>query len=73
MNASASNFFKSGKYDLGYKKQGGTDPSEWVSGAELVEIYNSLVSKDSITAIEDAFDLGDVTNMARSFPPINDA
>jgi len=69
LNASASSFFKSGKYDLEYKKEGGTNASEWVSGEELVEVYNSLVSKDNIIAIEDAFDSEDLTNSVRHTSP----
>jgi enolase len=64
LNASACNFYKSGKYDLEYKNEGGTDSLEWISGEKLAENYSSLVDKNNIRAIEDAFDFDDLLNSA---------
>ncbi|KDQ62938.1 hypothetical protein JAAARDRAFT_28908 [Jaapia argillacea MUCL 33604] len=57
-DAAASEFYKDGKYDLDFKNPN-SDPTKWVSGAQLGELYQSYLDKYPIIMIEDPFDQDD--------------
>ncbi|THH14489.1 hypothetical protein EW146_g5849 [Bondarzewia mesenterica] len=57
-DVASSEFYKDGKYDLDFKNPN-SDPSKWISGVELANLYLTLVKKYSIIMIEDPFDQDD--------------
>lgn len=58
MDVAASEFYKNGKYELGYKQENpGDDMSK--TGDEMIEYYKGLVEKYPICSIEDPFDQDD--------------
>lgn len=54
LDCASSEFFKNGKYDLDFKNPE-SDPSKWLSGKEMAEMYHSLMLKYPIISIEDPF------------------
>ncbi|NXD32250.1 ENO Enolase, partial [Spelaeornis formosus] len=54
----SSEFYKDGKYDLDFKNPN-SDPSKWLTGEQLADVYNKLVEKYDIVSIEDPFDQDD--------------
>ena len=58
LDVASSEFYKDGKYDLDFKNPN-SDPSKWISGAELAKIYKGYIEKYPITSIEDPFDQDD--------------
>jgi len=54
VDAAASEFFKDGKYDLDFKNPN-PDPTKWVTGKELSEMYIGYVKKYPIVMLEDPF------------------
>lgn len=54
IDAASSEFFKDGKYDLDFKNPD-SDPSKWLSGEQLVDLYLSLIDKYPIVSLEDPF------------------
>ena len=58
LDVASSEFYKEGKYDLDFKNPN-SDPSKWISGQELADIYLGLVKKYPIVSVEDPFDQDD--------------
>jgi enolase len=58
LDVASSEFYKEGKYDLDFKNPN-SDPSKWISGVELADLYLSYVKKYPIVSIEDPFDQDD--------------
>ncbi|KAM0755013.1 enolase [Meredithblackwellia eburnea MCA 4105] len=58
LDVASSEFYKDGKYDLDFKNPK-SDPSKWLTGVELSEVYASYTSKYDIISIEDPFDQDD--------------
>lgn len=59
MDVASSEFYKDGKYDLDFKNPN-SDPSKWVTGKELADIYIGYIKKyPSLISIEDPFDQDD--------------
>jgi enolase 1/2/3 len=58
LDVASSEFYKEGKYDLDFKNPN-SDPSKWISGQELADLYLGLVKKYPIVSIEDPFDQDD--------------
>ncbi|KAL7414758.1 enolase [Mrakia frigida] len=58
LDVASSEFFKDGKYDLDFKNPN-SDPSKWLTGAQLAAEYNDMVAKYPIVSIEDPFDQDD--------------
>lgn len=59
MDSAASEFYKDGgKYDLDFKNPN-SDPSKWLTGTQLVELYQDFVKNYPIVSIEDGFDQDD--------------
>ena len=58
LDVASSEFYKDGKYDLDFKNPN-SDPSKWLTGAELAEIYKGYIAKYPIASIEDPFDQDD--------------
>ena len=54
MDPAASEFFKDGKYDLDFKNPN-SDPSKWITGRELADLYLGYIKKYPIIFIEDPF------------------
>ena len=63
MDCAASEFFKDGKYDLDFKSPD-SDPSKWLSGPDLVELYQGFIRDYPIVSIEDGFDQDDFDTWA---------
>lgn len=53
-DVASSEFFKDGKYDLDFKNPN-SDPSKWITGQQLADLYSSLEKKFPIISIEDPF------------------
>jgi len=58
MDVAASEFYKDGKYDLDFKNKD-SDPSKWLSGTQLADLYRSFVKEYPVVSIEDPFDQDD--------------
>ncbi|KNE71860.1 enolase [Allomyces macrogynus ATCC 38327] len=58
MDVAASEFYKDGKYDLDFKNPQ-SDPSTYLTGEQLAELYVSFVDNYPIVSIEDPFDQDD--------------
>ncbi|GAA5941502.1 uncharacterized protein JCM15063_006121 [Sporobolomyces koalae] len=58
LDVASSEFYKEGKYDLDFKNPN-SDPSKWLTGEQLANVYNELVEKYDIVSIEDPFDQDD--------------
>ncbi|CDO56943.1 hypothetical protein DV495_002183 [Geotrichum candidum] len=54
IDAASSEFFKDGKYDLDFKNPE-SDPSKWLTGEQLADLYLSLIDKYPIVSLEDPF------------------
>ncbi|WVQ85748.1 phosphopyruvate hydratase [Cryptococcus sp. DSM 104549] len=54
LDVASSEFFKDGKYDLDFKNPN-SDPSKWLSGTELADLYHGYTEKYDICSIEDPF------------------
>uniref|UniRef100_A0A8C5X6T6 phosphopyruvate hydratase n=1 Tax=Malurus cyaneus samueli TaxID=2593467 RepID=A0A8C5X6T6_9PASS len=57
MDVAASEFYRDGKYDLDFKSP--DDPSRYISGDELGDLYQSFVRDYPVVSIEDPFDQDD--------------
>ncbi|KAI0658402.1 enolase [Cubamyces menziesii] len=58
LDVASSEFYKEGKYDLDFKNPN-SDPTKWITGKELADLYLSYVKKYPIVSIEDPFDQDD--------------
>ncbi|EJC98809.1 enolase [Fomitiporia mediterranea MF3/22] len=58
LDVASSEFYKEGKYDLDFKNPN-SDPTKWISGTELADLYIGYVKKYPIVSIEDPFDQDD--------------
>jgi enolase len=60
MDVAASEFFKeeSKKYDLDFKNPN-SDPSKWLTGAALGDLYRDFINNYPIVSVEDPFDQDD--------------
>ncbi|KAI8804910.1 Enolase, C-terminal TIM barrel domain-containing protein [Cladochytrium replicatum] len=58
MDVAASEFYKDGKYDLDFKNPN-SDPSTYLSGQELADLYKSFIADYPVISIEDPFDQDD--------------
>ncbi|KAL5494807.1 ENO1 [Sanghuangporus weigelae] len=58
LDVASSEFYKEGKYDLDFKNPN-SDPTKWITGKELADLYISYVKKYPIVSIEDPFDQDD--------------
>ena len=63
MDTAASEFHKDGKYDLDFKNPN-SDPSKWLTGAELTDVYKKFIADYPIVSIEDGFDQDDWASWA---------
>ncbi|KAG0350397.1 enolase [Gamsiella multidivaricata] len=58
IDAAASEFFKDGMYDLDFKNPQ-SDPSQWLTGAQLSTMYMDFTARYPIVLLEDPFDQDD--------------
>ncbi|CAG8668768.1 15370_t:CDS:2 [Acaulospora colombiana] len=62
MDVASSEFYKEtadgNKYDLDFKNPN-SDPTKWLTGVQLAELYQKLVEKYPIVSVEDPFDQDD--------------
>lgn len=58
LDVASSEFYKDNKYDLDFKNPN-SDPSKWITGVELADLYLGYVKKYPIVSIEDPFDQDD--------------
>lgn len=54
LDVASSEFYKDGKYDLDFKNPD-SDPSKWLTGEELANLYAQLIKDYPIVSIEDPF------------------
>uniref|UniRef100_A0A0K0EI07 Enolase n=1 Tax=Strongyloides stercoralis TaxID=6248 RepID=A0A0K0EI07_STRER len=64
MDVAASEFYKDGKYDLDFKNPN-SNPSTYLSGDELAQLYKSFINEYPVVSIEDAFDQDDWENWGK--------
>ncbi|ERE81920.1 alpha-enolase [Cricetulus griseus] len=57
MDVAASEFFRSGKYDLDFKSP--DDPSRHITPDQLADLYKSFIQEYPVVSIEDPFDQDD--------------
>uniref|UniRef100_A0A8I3WHZ3 phosphopyruvate hydratase n=1 Tax=Callithrix jacchus TaxID=9483 RepID=A0A8I3WHZ3_CALJA len=57
MDVAASEFYRSGKYDLDFKCP--DDPSRYISPDQLADLYKSFIKDYPVVSIEDPFDQDD--------------
>lgn len=55
MDVAASEFYKDGKYDLDFKNKD-SDPSKWITGDQLIGLYQEFIQEYPVVSIEDPFD-----------------
>jgi len=48
-------WYRDGKYDLDFKNPA-SDPSAWIDGDKLGDLYQEFIKEYPITSIEDPFD-----------------
>jgi len=58
MDVAASEFYKDGKYDLDFKNKD-SDPSKYLSGSQLADLYKQFMNDYPIVTMEDVFDQDD--------------
>lgn len=58
MDTAASEFYRDGKYDLDFKNPN-SDPTKFVTGQQLIDLYRDFIANYPIVSIEDAFDQDD--------------
>eukprot|EP01135_Chromosphaera_perkinsii_P004631 Nk52_evm24s292 gene=Nk52_evmTU24s292 len=63
MDCAAAEFYHDGKYDLDFKNPN-SDPSKWMTGEQLGDLYREFCSKYPIVSIEDPFDQDDFASHA---------
>ena len=59
MDVAASEFYKNGKYDLLWKTKQGGQPSSFLTGDQLGDVYRSFIAEYPVVSIEDPFDQDD--------------
>jgi enolase len=64
MDVAASEFCKDKKYDLDFKNKQ-SDPSKWLTGDQLGEMYHGFTTNYPVVSIEDAFDQDDWENWTK--------
>ncbi|XP_020379475.1 beta-enolase [Rhincodon typus] len=63
MDVAASEFCRQGQYDLDFKSP--DDPSRYISGEKLGELYKSFIANYPVMSIEDPFDQDDWENWSK--------
>ncbi|KAG9025913.1 hypothetical protein FRB95_009639 [Tulasnella sp. JGI-2019a] len=58
LDVASSEFYKDGKYDLDFKNPN-SDPTKWLTGPELADVYLGYIKKYPIISVEDPFDQDD--------------
>jgi enolase len=58
LDVASSEFYKNGKYDLDFKNPN-SDPTKWLTGLELADLYLGYIKKYPIVSLEDPFDQDD--------------
>lgn len=65
MDVAASEFYKDGKYDLLWKTKQANKQENFLTGAQLADVYRSFVKEYPIVSIEDPFDQDDWDSWAQ--------
>ncbi|XP_078064249.1 beta-enolase [Mustelus asterias] len=63
MDVAASEFYRKGQYDLDFKSP--DDPSRYISGEKLGDLYKSFIKGYPVVSIEDPFDQDDWENWSK--------
>ena len=58
LDVASSEFYKEGKYDLDFKNPN-SDPTKWITGEELADLYLGYIKKYPIVSVEDPFEQDD--------------
>ncbi|CAI4809017.1 BAF_collapsed_G0054110.mRNA.1.CDS.1 [Saccharomyces cerevisiae] len=70
IDSAPSVFYKDGKYDLNFKEPN-SDPSHWLSPAQLAEYYHSLLKKYPIISLEDPYAEDDWSSCSAFLKTVN--
>ncbi len=70
LDVASSEFFKDGKYDLDFKNPD-SDPSKWLTGEQLGDLYNELIADYPIVSIEDPFAEDDWESWSSFYKKVN--
>ena len=70
IDSAPSVFYKDGKYDLNFKEPN-SDPSHWLSPAQLAEYYHSLLKKYPIISLEDPYAEDDWSSWSAFLKTVN--
>ncbi|CUM46037.1 uncharacterized protein AC631_02195 [Debaryomyces fabryi] len=70
LDPASSEFFKDGKYDLDFKNPK-SDPSKYLSGKQLCELYLELINEYPIVSLEDPFSELDWDSWSEYFPELS--
>ncbi|KAG7877563.1 hypothetical protein KL906_004807 [Ogataea polymorpha] len=54
LDTASSEFYHDGKYDLDFKNPN-SDPSKWLTGKQLADLYTKLIKEYPIVSLEDPF------------------
>ncbi|CAI4813880.1 AKR_collapsed_G0053390.mRNA.1.CDS.1 [Saccharomyces cerevisiae] len=71
IDSAPSVFYKDGKYDLNFKEPN-SDPSHWLSPAQLGEYYHSLLKKYPIISLEDPYAEDDWSSWSAFLKTVNE-
>lgn len=71
IDSASSEFFKDGKYDLDFKNPN-SDPSKWLTGPQLADLYERLLDKYPIVLLEDPFAEDDWDSWVHFFKRVGD-
>jgi len=58
LDVASSEFYKEGKYDLDFKNPN-SDPTKWITGEQLADLYLGYIKKYPIVSVEDPFEQDD--------------
>uniref|UniRef100_A0A060T4R9 phosphopyruvate hydratase n=1 Tax=Blastobotrys adeninivorans TaxID=409370 RepID=A0A060T4R9_BLAAD len=69
IDAASSEFYKEGKYDFDFKNPN-SDPSKWMTGEQLADLYVDLINKYPIVSLEDPFAEDDWDAWVKFYPRV---
>lgn len=69
IDAASSEFYKDGKYDFDFKNPN-SDPSKWMTGEQLADLYVKLIEKYPIVSLEDPFAEDDWDAWVKFYPRV---
>lgn len=71
LDPALSEFYKDGKYDLDFKNPN-SDPSKWLTGEQMIDLYVELIKEYPIVSIEDGLAEDDWETWSKFYAKAND-